>query len=156
MSHLADTCLPSGSKRALADRILRRGFLPAGATALALFTSGCASSQDIRIEQAAVAGAASRAADQIKRCYRTPRVASIGKQISTRVRVRFQPDGNLADIPMIVAQSGITPDNQAYAAKMAEAAGLAVIRCVPIKLPAELYSNGWNELDFTFSPRRSG
>lgn len=123
---------------------------------MALLASGCVAPQDMAVAPAAVAGAASQAADQIKRCYRSPRVASIGKQISTRIRVKFQPDGNLADIPIVVAQSGVTPDNRAYAAKMAEAAGLAVIRCLPIKLPPELYANGWNELDFTFSPRRSG
>ena len=127
----------------------------AGSAGLALFVSGCAFNQTLVFAQAA-AGAASQAADQIRRCYRAPRVASIGKQISTRIRVRFQPDGNLADIPVIIAQSGITPDNQPYAAKMAEAAGLAVIRCAPVKLPAELYSGGWSELDFTFSPRRNG
>jgi len=124
--------------------------------AFALVVSGCASTEEMVVAEAAVVTAASQAADQIKRCYRTPRVASVGKQISTRVRVRFQPDGTLADVPIIVAQSGITPDNQPYAAKMAEAAGLAVIRCMPVKLPADLYSNGWNELDFTFSPRRNG
>lgn len=146
MPHFADL-----SVTARRSRLLRTA--PA---AVALLAFGCASPQHVVVEQAAVAGAASQAADQIRRCYRSPRVATVGKQISTRVRVRFQPDGSLADIPMVVAQSGITPDNQAYAAKMAEAAGLAVIRCVPIKLPAELYSNGWSQLDFTFSPRRSG
>jgi hypothetical protein len=92
------------------------------------------------------------AARQIKRCYRTPRVASSGKQISTRLRVRYRPDGGLADVPQIVWQRGVTPANQAYAADMAEAAGLAVMRCAPVDLPPELYSKGWSVLDLTFSP----
>jgi hypothetical protein len=105
---------------------------------------------------AAVNGVAAQAALQIQRCYRTPRVATVGKQIATRVRVRFQPDGTLANLPVVIAQSGVTPDNQPYAGKMAEAAGLAVVRCTPIKLPPELYDRGWSELDFTFSPARRG
>jgi hypothetical protein len=40
----------------------------------------------------------------------------------------------VAGIPSILSQRGITPANQAYAAKMAEAAGLAVMRCAPLKL----------------------
>lgn len=93
-----------------------------------------------------------QAARQIKRCYRAPRVASSGKQISTRLRVRYRPDGGLADVPQVVWQGGLTPANQTYAADMAKAAGLAVMRCAPVNLPAELYNKGWSVLDFTFSP----
>lgn len=80
----------------------------------------------------------------------------MGKQISTRLRVRFLPDGTLADIPIVVAQGGVTPENQPYAGKMAEAAGMAVMSCAPIKLPADLYVDGWNQLDLTFSPTSRG
>ena len=93
-----------------------------------------------------------QAARQIKRCYRTPRVASSGKQIVTRLRVRYRPDGGLADVPQVVWQGGVTPANRVYATDMAEAAGLAVMRCAPVNLPSELYSKGWSVLDFTFSP----
>jgi hypothetical protein len=36
---------------------------------------------------------------------------------------------------------------------MAEAASMAVIRCAPLHLPAELYRTGWGEMDLTFSPQ---
>ncbi len=107
---------------------------------------------EVKPNAAAIASVAQQAAGQIKRCYRSPRVASVGRQISTRLRVRFQPDGTLAGVPTVVGQTGITPDNQAYAARMAEAASLAVLRCTPVSLPAELHAKGWSELDFTFSP----
>jgi hypothetical protein len=100
----------------------------------------------------ALDGVGQQAARQVKRCYRAPRVASSGKQISTRLRVRYRPDGGLADLPQVVSQAGVTPANQAYAGDMAEAAGLAVMRCAPVKLPPELYSKGWSVLEFTFSP----
>ncbi len=140
----------------LLDKTRRRGLFCAGILAWAGLLSACAAGPAVNVRHTQFVSVVNDAAGQIKRCYRTPRVASVGKQISTRLRVRFQPDGSLADVPVVVAQTGITPENQTYAGKMAEAAGLAVMRCAPVKLPAELYSKGWNELDFTFSPRRSG
>lgn len=129
-----------------------RGIRCGGILFITLLASACATSGSVAVQQAAATAAAQEAAGQIRRCYRTPRVASAGRQISTRLRVRFQPDGSLADVPVLVAQGGITPENQAYAGKMAEAAGLAVMRCAPLKLPPEFYATGWRELDFTFSP----
>jgi hypothetical protein len=81
-------------------------------------------------------------------------VAWAGKQIVTRLRVRFAPDGSLAGVPAVVGQTGVTPVNRPYASRMAEAASLAVIRCAPLRLPADLYESGWDELDLTFSPQR--
>ena len=95
---------------------------------------------------------AQTAAAQVKRCYRSPRVASSGKQISTRLLVRFREDGGLAALPVVISQSGVTPANGPYASKMAEAAGLAVMRCTPIRLPLETYERGWRTLELTFSP----
>ncbi len=88
----------------------------------------------------------------MKRCYRSPRVASSGKQISTRLLVRFREDGGLAALPVVVSQAGVTPANSAYAGKMAEAAGLAVVRCTPVRLPLETYQKGWRTLELIFSP----
>jgi hypothetical protein len=101
-----------------------------------------------------VSAAIGAAADQVKRCYRPPKVAWAGKQIVTRLRVRFAPDGSLAGVPAVVGQTGVTPVNRPYASRMAEAASLAVIRCAPLRLPPDLYESGWDELDLTFSPQR--
>jgi hypothetical protein len=94
------------------------------------------------------------ASSQVRRCYRTPRVASTAKQISTTLRVLYAPDGTVAGIPSILSQRGITPANQAYAAKMAEAAGLAVMRCAPLKLAPDTRTTV--VMDFTFSPLARG
>ena len=124
------------------------------AGALVLAAAGCAQLPDPqRAEALAVHAAIRTAADQVKRCYRSPKVASAGKQISTRLRVRLAPDGTLAALPELVAQGGVTPLNQPYATRMAEAASMAVIRCAPLRLPPELYRAGWREMDLTFSPR---
>jgi hypothetical protein len=135
-------------------RFFRRA--PRGAAFLAaLLAAGCTDlAARQRPDPLQVAAAIGAAADQVKRCYRAPKVASAGKQIATRLRVRFAPDGSLAGVPAVVGQTGVNAANQPYAARMAEAASLAVIRCAPLRLPPELYESGWSELDLTFSPRR--
>ena len=95
------------------------------------------------------------AADQVRRCYRTPRVASAGKQIVTRLAVRLNADGSLAGLPVIVGQTGVTDANKDYAEAMAEAAALAVIRCAPLHLPPEHYARIWSLFELKFSPRRA-
>ena len=127
---------------------LFRALLPA------LLAAGCASApQPEGPDRRAVARVVAMAADQVKRCYRAPRVAREGRQITTVLRVRYAPDGSLTQLPAIVAQTGVTDANRAYASRMAEAASLAVIQCAPIRLPAEYYRGGWDEFDLTFSPR---
>lgn len=96
------------------------------------------------------------AADQVRRCYRKPRVSSEAAQIVTRIRVRFLPDGQLAALPQLVSQQNVTPSARPFASRMMEAASLAVIRCAPVRLPPESYAGGWDELEFTFSPPARG
>lgn len=127
--------------------------------AAALLLGACAGApgpgfEPSRSDNAKLRESVSAAASQVKRCYRAPRVASAGKQIVTRLLVRFAPDGSLAGMPELVSQGGITPANAPYAARMAEAARLAVLRCTPLRLPAEAYLRGWSEFEITFSPRR--
>ena len=93
------------------------------------------------------------AADQVRRCYRAPPGQRGGRGIVTILRVSYAPDGTLAELPVVLAQRGATADNIAAARNLAEAASLAVIRCVPLHLPAERYRGGWDSFDLTFSPK---
>lgn len=124
--------------------------------ALMLGASACATRAPDRPDPMLVARAVSDAARQVKRCYRTPRVAKPARQIVTRIRVRFAPDGTLGAEPEVIGQSGITPANQVFAPQMAQAAIQSVVRCAPLILPPELYEFGWNEFDLTFSPGAMG
>jgi hypothetical protein len=131
------------------DRI---GRLAAG-LALALAGAGCAATSS----RGEFAGAQipteimASAADQVRRCYRNPRGGP--RSIGTRLRVRLNQDGSLAGLPVLLSQSGVTPSNRMFAARMAEAASLAVIRCAPLRLPAQYYAQGWQEFELIFSPR---
>ena len=94
-----------------------------------------------------------RAADEIRRCYRAPQGQRGGRGIVTTLRVSYAPDGTLAELPIVLAQRGVTDDTVVAARNLAEAASLAVIRCVPLRLPAERYRGGWDSFDLTFSPK---
>lgn len=92
------------------------------------------------------------AAQQVRRCYRAPRVGHTGRQIVTRLRVFVSPDGLVAGRPAVIAQDGVTPVNRIYAQRMAEAAIDAVLRCAPLRVPAGVAGEGAFEIDLTFSP----
>jgi hypothetical protein len=140
--------------------------LPVAATAL-LGLAGCAAPQPTATPALPIAAAKVRpgippqvvaqltasAARQVKRCYRSPKLGRDARQISTRLRVYYAPDGQLTTLPVLLSQQGVTEANRAAAAAMAEAAMLAVIKCSPISLPREHYQAGWDEFDLTFSPR---
>jgi len=128
--------------------------LSAAVSATSILLSGCATSRQPELTVFSSGPLVRDAAAQVRRCYRTPRVATVGKQITTKLRVLYAGDGSLVSVPAILSQSGVTPDNRPYAAKMAEAAGLAVIRCAPLKLPAT--DSRRILLDFTFSPVARG
>lgn len=104
-------------------------------------------------DRAAVARVVSSAADQIRGCYRSPKLNRMARQIVTVLRVSYNMDGTLATSPLVVRQTGMTEDNAVYAGQMGRAAIEAVERCVPLRLPPELYKGGWDEFDLTFSPR---
>ena len=96
--------------------------------------------------------ASAAVAEQVRRCYRAPRVPSAGRRIVTRLLVRYGADGILVGIPAIVSQQGVTADNRPYAGRMAEAASLAVIRCSPVRLPPESGKPLGSDFYLTFSP----
>src|SRR4051812_30019708 len=109
----------------------------------------------VQAASAAARLASASVADQIRRCYRSPRVPSAGRGIVTRLLARYGPDGMLVGLPLLVWQQGVTPDSQPYAVRMTEAARLAVVRCSPIRLPPELRERDGSEFYLTFSPRMS-
>lgn len=105
-----------------------------------------------RVSQEVARATLDLTARQVRRCYRAPRVASVGRQIITRLRIRVAPDGALGGLPQVVEQAGVHPGNEPYASRMAEAAILSVIRCAPYRMPEEFARGEWVEIELTFSP----
>lgn len=92
------------------------------------------------------------AAQQIRRCYRSPPVGRLGRQVVTRISVRYENDGTLAQMPIVVSQAGVTLENRLIASVMSEAAVMAVVRCAPLRLAPQFYQGGWDAFELTFSP----
>ena len=126
----------------------------ASSIAFSILLSACAAPPP-RIEARSPAAVAASAvvAEQVRRCYRRPRVPSAGRNIVTRLFARYTADGILVGLPLLVSQQGLNPETTPYASRMAEAAKLAVVRCSPIRLPAGLGKRRTPEFLLTFSPQ---
>ena len=129
------------------DRV--RAIWPAALLALA---SGCAAQTAAIDDRLLAEPHLASAAAQVRRCYQSPRVSHSGRQIVTTLRLRITDQGYTDGLPVIVGQHGVTAANRAFADRMAQAAIGAVVRCAPLRLPPELYRNGWREFELTFSP----
>lgn len=108
----------------------------------------------VRVDPVVAHAVLAKAASHVRTCYRAPRVPQSARQIVTRLAVRLNADGTLAELPVVVSQSGVDASNSADARRMAEAASLAIIRCAPFSLPAEHYPRIWQNIELTFSPSR--
>lgn len=127
--------------------------------ALGMTATGCAQPRrtvmPLPSDAPAMLRAMELAAQQVRLCYRGPRVTSSGRQIVTRLRVRIDPEGAISGLPSVISQDGVNATNQAYAARMAEAAIESVLRCAPLRLPAEAHRGVGLTIDLTFSPSAS-
>jgi outer membrane biosynthesis protein TonB len=75
---------------------------------------------------------------QLKPYWKPPSGAD-AEQLITRLSVRLNKDGSLADDPELIDQQGINDSNRAQAKLHAERAIQAVRRAAPFKLPPEYY-----------------
>ena len=117
--------------------------------------SACAGmTEEVRVDPLVTNMVLKSAADQVRRCYRSPRVSSSARRIVTHLAVQLNSDGSLSALPVLVRQDGVTPETAPEAPRMAEAATLAVLRCAPLRLPAEHYSQIWDHFELSFSPNR--
>jgi hypothetical protein len=101
----------------------------------------------------AVQGLAAAIKRQVQPCYD---LGSLGgtpaMQIVTVLQLRFNPDGSVAGTPQVVEQPGVNAGNSRYASQMVDVSRRAVLKCAPLKLPAELYEGGWENITMSFIP----
>ncbi|WP_174274024.1 hypothetical protein, partial [Sphingomonas bacterium] len=109
------------------------------------------------ITGAAMNGLAAAIKRQVQPCYELGALAGTpAMQIVTVLRLRFNRDGSVAGTPQVVDQSGVNDANRGYRQQIADLSRRAVLRCAPLKLPAELYEGGWEELEMGFIPGQMG
>jgi hypothetical protein len=123
---------------------------------VSMLLSACAGpSNPVQVGSSTDQSQSALVAEQVRRCYRAPRVPSSGRNIVTRLFARYTADGILVGLPQLVSQQGLSPESQPYASRMAEAAKLAVMRCSPVSFPQEAGRKRGSDFLLTFSPRRS-
>jgi len=111
--------------------------------------------QGAKLDARSIAGLASAIAAQVRPCYQIPTGGAGSERIVSVLDLRMGRDGSVSSAA-VVGHLGVTPDNQSYVQQMDDAAKRAVLRCAPLRLPADLYDvgdgNGWNHIQFKFTP----
>jgi hypothetical protein len=106
--------------------------------------AGAVSKSDLRALQ-------KQAEAQVRQCWHVPRTHT---NIATAVRVHYNPDGTLAGEPEVLKQT-IAPEYYIVVVReIAQRAKRAVSLCAPIRLPAEQYSGGWDDIELTLHTRK--
>ncbi|SNS60877.1 Cell division and transport-associated protein TolA [Sphingomonas laterariae] len=118
---------------------------------------GTAKTPRAAVSGAAMQGLAAALARQFKPCYELGSLqGTSAMSIVTVLRLRYKADGSVAVAPEVVEQTGINDGNRSYARQMSDVARRAVLRCTPVKLPANLYEGGWDDFQLRFIPSQMG
>jgi outer membrane biosynthesis protein TonB len=123
------------------------------------FLKGIAGAREgtARTPTAAVSGAAMASLGaairrQVQPCYDLGALGGTpAMKIVTVLNLRFNRNGTVAAAE-VVEQSGVDASNRSYARQMADVSRRSVIRCAPLRLPANLYVGGWDDIEMTFTP----
>ncbi len=92
-----------------------------------------------------------QAETQVKQCWHVPKTRT---NIATTLRVYYNRDGTLAAEPQVTRQT-IAPEYYVVVVReIAQRAKRAVSLCAPIRLPAESYSGGWEDIELTLHTKK--
>ena len=92
-----------------------------------------------------------QAETQVRQCWHVPKTR---KNIATTLRVYYNRDGTLAAEPQVLKQT-IAPEYYIVVVReIAQRAKRAVSLCAPIRLPADRYSGGWEDIELTLHTRK--
>ncbi len=87
---------------------------------------------------------------QVRPCW-TPPIGGGGAKVTALLAVTLNRDGSVAGRPALAGQTGASGASAGYARAFAEAAVRAVLRCAPLKLPADQYDQ-WRAVEINFDP----
>jgi hypothetical protein len=88
---------------------------------------------------------------QVAPCWNPPVGGRDVRRMTVVVRVAYSRDGRVIGLPEAGTPTGMTAANADYGRAFAETARRAVLRCQPLKLPAELYDL-WQSVEINFDP----
>ena len=104
-----------------------------------------------RIDARALATLEQAIRAQVAPCWNPPIGGADVKKMTVVLRIELTRDGNVLGRPAVVSQTGVTAANGDYARAFAETARRAVLRCAPLKLPADMY-DAWRAFELNFDP----
>lgn len=90
---------------------------------------------------------------QVAPCWNPPIGGADVRRMTVLIAAEYAPDGRVVGTPRVLSQTGVTSDNSDYARAFAETARRAVLRCSPLKLPADLYPQ-WKSVEINFDPEQ--
>jgi outer membrane biosynthesis protein TonB len=88
---------------------------------------------------------------QVAPCWNPPIGGADVREMTVVLRIDLRKDGTVDGAPDLVSQTGVSSGNQAYAKAFADSARRAVLRCSPLKLPADLY-DAWKTVELSMNP----
>lgn len=89
---------------------------------------------------------------QITPCWNPPSLAENPGVVTVSLRIRLEPSGAVNGTPSVSSVDGANPSNQAYVTALIGSVRRAVLRCAPLRLPADLY-DAWSDVELNFDPR---
>ncbi len=108
-----------------------------------------------RIDPRATATLIALIRSQVAPCWNPPIGGADVKKMTVLLHLDINRDGTVVGRPGIVSQTGVNSGNADYARAFAETARRAVLRCAPLKLPAEQYDQ-WKAVEINFDPSDMG
>ena len=105
-----------------------------------------------KIDPRAAATLAQAIQAQVAPCWNPPIGGADVKNMTVVIRADYGRDGRVIGQPGIVSQTGVTAGNADYSRAFAETARRAVLRCSPLKLPANMFDM-WKSVEINFDPK---
>ncbi|GGE06938.1 hypothetical protein GCM10011529_11640 [Polymorphobacter glacialis] len=138
LSNLIDKALPKARVKPLDTSDLAKSI-------------GVAAPKQARIDPRAAATLAQAIQAQVAPCWNPPIGGTDVRKMTVVIRADYARDGSVIGQPTVVSQTGTSTGNSDYSRAFAETARRAVLRCQPLKLPANLYDL-WKSVEINFDP----
>ena len=150
-SKTAPTSLDTSSLASLIDKALPKAPKRTLDTSRLATELNDAAPRNATVDPRAAATLAQAIRAQVAPCWNPPVGGRDVRRMTVIVSVRYSRDGRVVGLPDVGRPTGSTAANADYARAFAETARRAVLRCQPLKLPAELYDL-WSNVEINFDP----
>ncbi len=116
-------------------------------------TIEAAQPKNAAIDPRAAATLAQAIRAQVAPCWNPPIGGADVRRMTVLIGAEYRADGSVTSSPRVISQTGVSGQNKDYARAFAETARRAVLRCSPLKLPADLYPL-WKSVEINFDPEQ--